>query len=238
MGQFINTIVKASGMILCSLTLVIAFSDQAYGQQGNFGIESWNTFLSGVEFTPQQNCSLSDIMLENITYSDNVLSPQDGTLELCLAADAYSASAPVHEPGQTIATAGAAINSMLNTVNSEYYFNLSASLQANTEYWLWIYVQSPDGYNQVSGSWSGIYSIQSVGSSCALEVTIDGTIAGANGWNASSYQAVDEATIIPVPEATPNRLLILGSLILMCLGVGKKGFGGQAVGSMKSETRV
>ena len=239
MYQHIRTFAKGSGIILCSFIITISLSDKSYGQGFDtgygFGIEAWNTFSSGIEFTPQQDCSFNDIILKNIQYSDSAVPPQNGTLILCLAAEDVLNSQTYNLPGPTISTAGATINPSLNNFfTSEYVFNMSASMQANTEYWLWIYVQSPDGYNQVHGTWDGIYSIQSIGSSSALNVTIDGSIGGADGWDSSSYQALDQTTTIspsetiPVPETKPSLYIILALSVLTCLGVEKKrGFWGK-----------
>lgn len=178
--------------IVVAISLMILSTERTSGQ--TFGIEAWNTFLSGYMFTPQQNVSLSDISLQINGFTDYTFPSSGGTIDLYLASDVTSInpSAPFHEPYSTIAGATAPIN---DTSGPTYKFELPATLQANTPYWLWIYMQSPDGYNDVYASWNGVDAIQGIANAYSVDLVINGSEDGANGWIPQSY-----TTLTAVPE--------------------------------------
>lgn len=185
----------------------------------SFGVEAWNTSLSAVELTPQQSFSFSGLTLQVTDFQDELPVSQQGnsTLMLSLAYDSYqydpSSQQWVDEvqPGATISSATATINS---STGSSYYFDLSGSLQAGVAYWLWIYIQTPDGNQGVYADWNGGKSIQSIGASSSEEIMINGYETAIDGFNSPSTPLNQTLTLSAVPEPGTTGLLVVA------LGVG------------------
>ncbi len=158
-------------------------------------------------FTPQQNFSLSNITLGITGFTDSTIPSNGGTLDLYLASDVNNTNpgSPIHEPGPTIASATAPISYSTGPL---YSFDLSASLQADTSYWLWIYLQSPDGNDYVSASWNGIDALQGIAEANSVDVVIDGSEYGIDSFDPNSYTPF---TAAPEPE---SYALLLGALVL------------------------
>ena len=98
-------------------------------------------------FTPQQNFSCEHYAGDNWIYRLDHPGKRRH-LDLYLASDVNNTNpgSPIHEPGPDLASATARISYSTGPL---YSFDLSASLQADTSYWLWIYLQSPDGNDYV-----------------------------------------------------------------------------------------
>jgi hypothetical protein len=184
----------------------------------SFGVEAWNTSLSAIELSPQQSFSFSGLTLQVTDFQDElpIGEQQNSTLELSLAYDSYQYDYSTQQwvdevqPGATISSATATINS---STGSSYYFDLSGSLQAGVSYWLWIYIQTPDGNEGVHADWDGGQSIQSIGAAGPEEILINGYETAVDGFNSPSTQVNQLVTITSVPEPGTTGLVAVALLI-------------------------
>jgi len=214
-GQPITRCVSVAAMVLMG---VFPFN-QCLGQgELGFGVEAWNSFLSAEEFSPQQNFSFSGLTLQVTDFQDAlpISEQENSTLVLSLASDSYQYDPATQQwvdevqPGATISSATATINS---STGSSYNFDISGSLQAGVAYWLWIYIQTPDGSESVSADWCGVESIQSIGASGSEEVLINGYETAVDVFNNPSTPVDQFFTISSVPEPGAIGLLAVALLV-------------------------
>jgi len=193
--------------------------NNCFGQDElSFGVEAWNTSLSAVELTPQQSFSFSGLTLQVTDFQDELPISQQGnsTLMLSLAYDSYQYNPSTQQwvdevqPGATISSSTATINS---STGSSYYFDLSGSLQAGVAYWLWIYIQTPDGNEGVYADWNGGKSIQNIGASSSEEILINGYETAVDGFNSPSTPLNQTLTISAVPEPGTTGLLAVALVV-------------------------
>jgi hypothetical protein len=196
---------------------------EAETKAASFAVHNGNVLVYGEMFTPQQDFSFSGITLNLYGYVDQVTSyfpnatPQDSTVRLSLMYDVNDIfpSTPFYQPRSEIASATATINANTGLL---YNFDLSASLQAGTLYWLCISMSAPDP-DQTAGVyafWDGIRGIQTIQSDNPVDVMLNGSESGTGTFNSSSYQNIGQEIVIPVPEPGGMSLGILSLLIFGC----------------------
>lgn len=162
--------------------------------------EAGNTFGSATEFTPSQNLAFDSTTLWISGYNG-----LDGSvLSLSLMADNSAYGLPFSGPAATIASATAAAN---DGSDAAFDFNLGGQLKANTPYWLFLYLEVPNGgfgenYGQYNCFWDG-------GGNPIGNVTINGSEVFADGFNPASFHSDAPAFALnSVPEQTSTALLL------------------------------
>lgn len=162
--------------------------------------ESGNTFGAAVEFTP-----LSDVSFDNVTLWLSGYNGLDGSsLSLSLMNDNSVYGFPSKEPAATLATGSATPN---DGSDAAFTFALSGQLQANTPYWLFLYLQVPGGgfgpnNGRFNCHWDG-------GGDTVGNVIIDGSEAFANDFLPSSFQTQAPAFALnTVPDHGATALLL------------------------------
>lgn len=212
---------------LFTLTLLTSRSAQAQTQtmgnppagSGSGGVliatEDFNTEGYAVGFTPLQNVGFDSVTVWLNGYTGQSLFPNWGvggvTLSVNLMTDASSYSPPLwfSGPAAIIATAYAAPN---NGSDAAFTVDLSGSLQANTPYWLFLYLEAglPDGYDCY---WD-------LGGTPVGDVVINGSEHFEDG-SFSSLGSVAPAFALnsPSPAVPEPSTGIVGALLLIPLGV-------------------
>jgi hypothetical protein len=211
---------KRSAWFMCIVVCCFALLWEAETKAASFGVHNGSVFLYGEMFTPQQDVSFSGITLNIHDYVDQVASyfpnatPQDSTVRLSLMYDVNDIfpSTPFFQPRSEIAGATATITANTGLL---YDFDLSASLQAGTLYWLCISLSAPDPDQSagVYAFWDGIRGIQNIQSDSPVDVMLNGFESGTGTFNSSSYQNIGQEVVIPVPEPGEISLGVLSLLI-------------------------
>jgi hypothetical protein len=162
--------------------------------------EAGNTFGAAVEFTP-----LSNVAFDSVTLWISGYNGLGGSLlYLSLLGDSSSYGFPFSGPAGTIATGSAAPN---NGSDAAFTFNFGGQLSANTPYWLFLYLQVPNGgtgpdYGKFNCYWDG-------GGTTAGGVIINGSETYADGFSPGSIQSGAPAfSINSVPDATSTASLL------------------------------
>jgi hypothetical protein len=203
--KFLNALVLAMvGLAFCRmLASPLDSLGATVGDEGN------NAFGFGEMFTPQQAFSFSGVQLVVTGYDDQNPGPlQDSTLELYLSNDAtYSLpSFPFMEPAGSFASGTATINA---AGGNEYAFNLSGLLEANTPYWLSLFLVGPDGSIGISANWTqAIFD-----SADPAGVLVDGYESGVDAI-VPPFQPGTAVPVAVVPEASAMPCYLLGWLLL------------------------
>jgi len=173
---------------------------------GTFGIatEAGNTFGIAVEFTPQVNVDFNCITLWLSGYTG-----LDGSsLQLSLMQDGSSIGFPFPGPATTVASGTAPAN---NGAEAAFNFSLQGQLQANTPYWLFLYLQVPNGGTGINyGNYNCLWN---QGGDSTGNIVIDGSEEFADGFLPSSFQSDSPAFAInAVPEISSAGALLAISL--------------------------
>jgi hypothetical protein len=201
-----------------ALILTTFLTERTFGQgyYETFGEEGGGSFINEFMFTPQQNITFSDPTFAITDFIDLTQPPNNATVILFLCYDItyYEPGFPIHEPdsGYFEPEATATIN---ENTGPDYTFNLTASLQANTPYWLGIYMGGPDGRNLIAADWNAIQAIQS-GVPSPADVVINGYEYGPGG----------DGTYIPINVPEPSTIT-LSALSFLCAGVYARRFRGE-----------
>lgn len=158
-----------------------------------------NTFGRAVEFTPLQDGCFSSVTLWISGY--NGLG--GSTLSLALM-DTSADGFPVSGPGQTIADASAAPN---DGTDAAFTFNMAGQLNANTPYWLFLYLQVPGG--GIGPNYGNFNCYWDSGGTPTGDGVVNGSEAFVNGFYPPSFQSGAPAfSINSVPELPPTAALL------------------------------
>ncbi len=186
-------------------------ANQVFGSlpsgNGGYGIstEGGNTFGVAVQFTTQQAVDFSSVTLWVSGYTG-----LDGSsLQLSLLQDTSSMGYSCSGPGNIISTATTAANS---GADAAFNFSLSGQLQADTTYWLFLYLEVPGGgigsdYGRFNCSWDR-------GGSSTGNITVNGSEDFADGFDSSSFDSDSPAFAF---SAVPD-LVSTGSAMAVSLG--------------------